>query len=215
MTPAVRRHGVPVLVLVLLLLGQAGPARADSELGVSADGSTWSFVLSGPLFDPAERWVPGDVRSSTFYVRNQASEAGTLAIEATAVDPDHLVAHDDITLDVRRDGGPWEPLPADGRPHGLVRPDLAAAAGARIEVRAGFTPASTNRSQASRLRLDLRVVLTEAAAVAGPSEPEPGGLLPDTGGVELAVLVTGGGLVLIGYAIVLGTTRIRRTEGES
>lgn len=215
MSALVRRCVLALVAPVLLLGLVVTPARAEDRLGVSADGSTWTTVLAGPLFDPSERWVPGDVRSSTFYVRNQAAEGGTLAIEATAVDLDALVAHDDITLELRRDGGAWEPLPADGRPHGLARPGLPASADARIDVRASFTPTSPNRSQTSQLQLDLRVLLTEATEVAGPSDDEPGGLLPDTGGVELAVLVAGVGFILIGYAIVLGATRNRRTEGES
>lgn len=200
---------------VLAAFGPAPPALAQSRIQVSADARTWSADLSAPVFDPSVRWIPGDVRSGTFYVRNQAAGDGTLAVAARVLDRDALVRNGDVALQIRRDNGSWTSLPADDRGHQLTRPGLAPGQTARIDIKVVFAPASPNRSQASRLHLDFRVLLVEATDVAGPLDGGgAGGLLPDTGGVTLAVLLAGACCTVAGGVIVASVTRTRRTEGQ-
>ncbi|MFL6156054.1 MAG: hypothetical protein ACJ72D_08190, partial [Marmoricola sp.] len=171
--------------------------------------NSWSASLPAPLFDPAERWVPGDIRTATFWVRNQASDAGTLTLQATVHDLDGLIARDDVSLMIRRDGGAWVPLPPDvvSRPFGDRT--LPAAASTRIDLRAELVAPSPNRSQVSTVLFDLAVGLSETSSVSGPSggATDHPGLLPDTGGVPLGILLAGAVLLALGLLILIPLRR--------
>jgi hypothetical protein len=203
-----------VALLAALLLGLPAASYAGSRIGLSTDGRTWSATLARPLFDPAVLWVPGDVRTSTFYVRNQAGDAGRLSIAAFTPDPDSLLRRDDIEIEVRRDGGSWIPLPADGRDFRFARGVLVPAATTRIDVRVAFAPSSPNRSQTSTLALRFRVLLVEIGAqVADPGgNGHHGGLLPNTGGVSFWVLAFGVAALAFGCSSLITLRLTARRE---
>jgi hypothetical protein len=206
--------GVLALVCSVVLIGS--PARADSLIGVSPDGRTWSASLPSPLFDAAERWVPGDVRSASFYVRNQAGDTGLLSLEAVTLDGDSLLQRDDIELEVRRDNGAWTRLPADGRSHRFPHAVLAPKVRTRIEVRADFLPSSPNRSQSSSLALHFTIGLVESTnQVADPNGSlghHHGGVLPNTGGVAFWVLALAVVLLLCGGTFLIALRLTARRE---
>ncbi|MCW2787224.1 MAG: hypothetical protein JWP74_3741 [Marmoricola sp.] len=185
--------GIAVVLAVLVI---PTAAWAGSLIGVSYDGSTWTPSLAAPLFDPAVRWEPGTQRTARFSVRNQATDAGALAMQASAHDADGLLS--------RR----------DGRAHRLAGTPIAAGRSGEVDVRATFDPASPNRSQLERLTLAVQVLLVEAGAqVVGVTEGTSsghGGSLPNTGGVDRWFLEVGLALMILGAAIIYVTT----TEGR-
>jgi hypothetical protein len=190
-----------VLAVCALLVLATGPALAGGKVVVSADGHTWATALSTPLFDPSVSWVPGDERTASIYVGNRSEEAGKIAVVAHADLTRY--AESDIDLQVRRASGAWAPLAADGQAHALAGADLAPGADVRVSVRAAFDPQSPNASQLRRLPISFDVVLSQAETVASPADDGSGdGALPDTGGVQLWVLVAGLLLILFGAVTI-------------
>jgi hypothetical protein len=186
---------VPVLLLAGLVL--APPAYAGDQLQVSADGVHWSDHLDAPLFNPAVRWVPGDVRVADFWVRSRAGDRGRLTLAVSTTDPDGLLARGDIGLAARADTGEWRDLDAGGR---TELTGVPAGGDARVQVRARFAWTAANGSRQDRMPLSFRATLTEASA--GDGTPGGSGVLPDTGSaipgwlLPLAALASALGLVL-------------------
>ena len=154
----------PVLTCLCLAL-MAGPASADGRIGLSRDGSTWSQTLPGSLFDPSIRWVPGDSRTASFFVRNQAESGASLRVDVRSGDRDQLLANDDIRLEARAHGSRWFPLQNNDISRTLTSRMLGVGESVKVDVRAVFDAASTNQSQ--RKSLALRSLVTLADATAG------------------------------------------------
>lgn len=133
----------------------AAPAHADEEIGLSRDGVTWSQELDAPLFDPGFRFVPGDVETRSFQVRNDGPSAGLLTVQVVATDPSALLLADDFTIEARVAGGAWVDVEAGTTP---VRTELQVAQGAQtqVAVRASFDWESTVQVRS----VPFRVVLT-------------------------------------------------------
>jgi hypothetical protein len=157
------KHGRLLLALVVttVLLG-ATAARAADGIGISDDGTSWSDGLDAPLFDPALRWVPGDSRTETFFVRNQGPSGATMTIEARSRDEDELLADDDVDLRARADGGAWVELRNGVASTRLTDGAIGQGGIVRVDVNARFDPTSTNQSQSRQLALRLRVTLADA-----------------------------------------------------
>lgn len=190
----------------------AAPAHADDEIGLSQDGVTWTETLGAPLFDPGFRFVPGDVETRSFRVRNQGPSAGLLTVQVLAADPSALLLADDFTIEAQVADGPWVDVEAGTTP---VRTELKVARNAQTQVaiRATFDPDSTRQLQ----QVPFRVLLTleEDGSVGGIDQGggdgdgdgsvggvEDGGL-PATGAavapglVWLAAGLIGGGMALV------------------
>lgn len=168
-----RRLLSAVLALGLVLVGIA-PAFAADQIGLSRDGAHWADTLEDPLFDPHVVWVPGDSRTVSFYVRNQADTNAVLSATVLTADGDQLLAGRHLSLRARA-GGQWFPLV-----NGHASPELTAASispgqQVRVDLEAAFDPASSNASQTAAVDLMLRIRLSDA--VSGPG-PEPIGTMP-------------------------------------
>ncbi len=137
-----------VLVLAVLTAG-AGAARADDEVGLSLDGHTWTADLNRPLFDPAMRWIPGDVETRSFWVRNDGPAKASMKIGVRTTDPDALFAQDDILIDARVRGGRWAPLSHGRGTRALTDRTLAKGGRVRVDLRVTFVPEATNRTELS------------------------------------------------------------------
>lgn len=205
------------LAVACLLAAPMSSAAAEDEVVVSPDGEIWSDVLPAPLFGDAVRWVPGDVRTASFHVRNQAdSQAGhAMAVETVGADG-QLIARD-MSLSGRSGAGGWVDLHQVGQRFAIDDHTVGAGEQTRVQVRAAFDPASTNQSQREQVMLRFRLVLTEASAAAGDSDnqsqsqsPSQGaGLLPETGAPAVGwLLLIAAALVGTGAALV----RSRRSE---
>ncbi|RYY50067.1 MAG: hypothetical protein EON53_03430 [Actinomycetales bacterium] len=162
------------LAVTTSLLG-ASVAYASGEIGVSEDGTSWSSGLDGPLFDPDVRWVPGDSRTKTFYVRNQGPTGASMTIEARSTDEDDLLADDEIDLRARADGGAWVDLRNGAASAELTDDAIEQDGVVRVDVNASFDPASSNRSQTARVALDFRVHLADAVGSDGESDADADG----------------------------------------
>ncbi len=198
MTPRLR---ATVLGLVLgvaaALVTAVAPATADARGGavlVSPDGSTWSADLPAPLFDPAVRWVPGDSRTSSFYVENRGSTPAEVGLQVSAQDGDALLGPGYVDLRARVAGGPWTPV---GESVGPPLDSIAIGVGEsrRVDVRAGLRAAADNLTRTSVVALTFVVRLSEKVP--------PATTIPDTGAPGLrgpllvAALCLGGGLALV------------------
>lgn len=210
------RRWVVTLLMTGLLGAAVAPASAADEIGLSRDGERWGDSLTQPLFDPDTLWVPGDSRTVSFYVRNQADSRATLTTTVRTGDRDALLANDHITLRARA-GGRWIPL-RNGKPSPeLTDASLRPGAPVKVEVQAAFDPRATNATQADSLRLMFEVRLTEVTtADADQPDDDPddsGGWLPRTGaGLAVTVLWIAGMLMAVGAVLALAGRREREQE---
>lgn len=201
-----------VMVISLLLLG-GGPAAASDELGLSRDGTTWAPDLSDPLFEAAVRWVPGDSRTASFYVRNQSGQAGTLSLDILGTATDSLMQTGDLSVEAHGAGGDWTPVTEPGTHRLLSAGQVPSSATRRVDVTVTFDPASSNQSQVRSLDLALQVRLIQDVEdnTPGDDASDDGlGLLPDTGGPSPWTVAIAAGLVLVGTL-----TARRRGAGEA
>lgn len=203
----------PTLIAVPMAVALAGPAAAADDAGpvaVSGDAVHWSDGLTEPLFDPDVRWVPGDLRTASFYVRNGGTTAATIQLRVRAVD-DALLRTGDIRFAARADGGTWAALGQDDAASLLRVAPLPVADHSTIEIRAEFDPRSGNQSQRATADLWFDVRLSQAL-VEGDADPEGGiGWLPDTGAPVLAPLaLTGAGLLGLGVGLARRRREVRR-----
>lgn len=210
-------------------------AHAADEIGLSDDGVTWSSGLDAPLFDPDVRWVPGDSRTESFYVRNEGPSGASLTIEARSADEDDLLADDDIDLRARADGGAWVALRNGVASTRLTEREIEQDGVVEVDVNATFDPTSTNQSQVRRLALDFRVLLADAAGTDGESDADADGGtdadldgpgvdadLDPPAGEETTGALPGTGttterwILLLGAALVVGGTSlvVRRRDRE-
>lgn len=202
-------RAVPMAASMFLVTLMASPAAAADELGLSTDGATWSSSIDTPLFDEAVRWVPGDERSSTFYVRNQGGTAGDLTVDVTSGRVGDLMASEDLRITARGGGGDWASVDEPGTRRLLSRPDIADGAVVPITVSVAFDATSTNTTQLQAATFRLTVNLAESAAEGG-EDVDPGGLLPDTGAPS--TWIVGVGALLVGVGAALANRRRDRAE---
>ncbi|GAB2769174.1 hypothetical protein GCM10027020_22880 [Nocardioides salsibiostraticola] len=212
------------LVFAAVTLHPIAASAQTDRLGLSSDGVTFAETLKKPLFDTTIRWVPGDVRVATFYVRNQADTAGNLQVAIKRVVLDDLIETNWLKVSARAGSKPFTSVTTGGRAslvenvvinHGDVLP---------VRVRVELLPDAPNFTQVLSSELDLLVRLSDARAIA-PITPgtnvSPGqsgelgstdsagpsgllGILPDTGNpltwwtipLALFLIITGAFLAL-------------------
>lgn len=214
------------LLFAGLLTGVAAPASAADEIGLSLDGERWADRLTQPLFDQDTLWVPGDSRTVSFYVRNQAGSDASLTASVRSSDQDGLMKNDHIALRARA-GGRWFAL-RNGKPsQQLTEAVITPGTPVKIEVEAAFDPNSSNRSQTESVRLMFEVRLTDAAGsdvpqdgenpVAGDGSDEESeglaGFLPDTGsGIPVILMLMAGIATAVGATVVVAGRRERESD---
>ncbi|KAA1424123.1 LPXTG cell wall anchor domain-containing protein [Nocardioides antri] len=203
------------VVLLASVVGAAS-ARAADEVGLSSDGVVWYDALHRPLFDPAQRWVPGDVETASFYVRNQGPSAAQLTIEVRSADGARLLADDDIEITARAEGREWLAVENGRASPWLTERAIEQGGQVRVDVTVRFVWQAPNSTMLDRLPLDFRVRLVETGPSDGPGpDSGPDGLLPDTGSaVSLIVVWVGAILVGSGLALLAGARRRRAREQD-
>lgn len=213
---------VALTTLLFCLLPSA--AHAADELDLSWDGQTWSKQLSQPMFDAKARWVPGDVGTKSFYVRNQGESGANLTIAVVARDDDGLLRFQDIQLSARVGAEDWVALETTERNFRLNNDILPAGEARKVEVRAQFDFGSPNRSQREQLTLKFRVTLSDSRASSeDPGNPEPNppgdgddgsdGSLPNSGAPAVGWVIVAAG-VLMGSGATLIKKRKREETGH-
>ena len=219
-----------VLMAAFFLTAATPASAADVRLGLSRDGVTFTPTLGQPLFDGAFRWVPGDVQTRTFFVRNQSSDPAELSIDVLAAQVDELIETGDLTVSARSGSDPFTDV-SEGGEHRLVTWVPQSAGQVRqVDVKVAFDPTSTNQSQTRSLDLDLRVLLRQTGAGPTPT-PEPptepdgdsavspsdaangasDGILPNTGAPAFWTAFAGMAFVIAGLIVALS----RREEEDS
>lgn len=203
------RAALTAAAIVLVLVP---PASADDtvvkgtrqDVGVSLDGTRYQASLDAPLFDPQVRWVPGDVRTTGFWVRNQADEAGDLTIDLVPRARKSLFATGDLSVSARAATGPWLTV-REGEPLRLLaRKDVPSQAEVPVSIRVALAPEAPNGTMVLATDFDLKVTLVDARASGSHGDNDgPGGLLPDTGSptswwvVPLGLVLLTGGVLLL------------------
>jgi hypothetical protein len=162
--PSLRALVVVAALAVLTGLAVPAPAQATTDpLVVSVDGNSWARVLPASLFAGAII-VPGTDVTRTFYVKNQSTETGNLAVALRAVtgsDPTMVAA-----LSIRAVAGPAigtdKPFAAAAPCVSLVS-GITLVAGAMMQVDVRLTLATSlhgKTSQRSVGGFDIPVTLT-------------------------------------------------------
>jgi len=208
-----RLLGGALLTLIAVAIG-AAPARADGEIGLSTDGAAWTDVLSAPLFDRPGHWVPGDVETRSFYVRNEGPSDARLTVSLLTQDPGHLVSDDDVALSARVAASGWTSLRNGQDVAPLVRDAVGQGREVRVDVRAAFRWESPNASMVQQVPLRVVVTLRQDGPLAdGDSDDGPDGTLPDTGSL-VTWWVIGGAVLSVALGVVLVVLGRRRQKGD-
>src|SRR5262249_13829577 len=147
---------------VTAALARSRPADATPvRIALSSDGLHWADRLPRPLFEPDIRWIPGDSRSRSFFVRNETAGPAVLTVVATTGANGTPLPKEDGILTVVRLGSLGGHV---GRAGGdVTRLTLAARDVEEIDVTTSFDPASTNSWQDRQLALDIAVTLADAS----------------------------------------------------
>lgn len=164
------RHLLAVIVTAVVVMAGA-PAHADDRLGLSRDGSTWSPALTTPLFSAPLRWVPGDVRTESFWVRNQSTDAAQLSLTASR----RGAAAAGIEVRGRVGSGSWVLLDDSVS---LTGGRLAAGERRRVDVRVSLPAGAGNTTQRLTTPVDFTARLVSVEA--GPGDDEPTTPAPTT-----------------------------------
>lgn len=195
-----------VFVVGTCIVGSAPAAYADDRIGLSLDRVSWTDDITTGLFDPELRWVPGDRRTETFYVRNQSGETADLTVLIQGTSSDDLMQTGDLSVTARAAGGRTTPVDSPGTRPLLHVPALRAGQVESVDVTVALRRGATNRSETESLDLAFDVRLTQARG----SEPtSDDSLLPSTGGVRLTLLMLAVALIGLGAAV------LRRPRQES
>lgn len=191
--------------VLLATVPGAAPAHAADDIGLSPDGVVWYDALHRPLFDPAVSWVPGDVETASFYVRNVGPSAARLTIDLRDVRGVELLGADDIVITARRGGGRWLSVENGDAATTLTDSAIRQGGQTRVDVRIRFRWQAPNRVMLGRLPLDFEVRLVQA----GPSDTG----LPDTGSdIGRLVVLLAGILIGCGLALLAAARRTRALE---
>ena len=199
------------LAIGIVLIG--GPASAANEIGLSRNGVTFTSSLSGSLFDPAFVWVPGDVESETFYVRNQGGDTARLTVDILGKQVSELIESGDLHV-TATSGSQAKTISSAGDHRLLTVPDVQADQIVPVKVTVAFDEASTNETQLLSSDLSFRINLKQTSAVLGEDDGDDdgNGLLPDTG-ASTPLWLAGLAAICIGTGAALISRRRTHTEG--
>ena len=199
------------LAIGIVLIG--GPASAANEIGLSRNGVTFTSSLSGSLFDPAFVWVPGDVESETFYVRNQGGDTARLTVDILGKQVSELIESGDLHV-TATSGSQAKTISSAGDHRLLTVPDVQADQIVPVKVTVAFDEASTNETQLLSSDLAFRINLKQTSAVLGEDDGDDdgNGLLPDTG-ASTPLWLAGLAAICIGTGAALISRRRTHTEG--
>jgi hypothetical protein len=161
-------------LLVALCLLAAGTATSTAQdaaepdptaIEVSLDGVRWTESITTPLFDPAVRWVPGDVRTARFFVRNNRDEQGDLRVVLQRAAQGELLDTGFLTVAARAGNGPWTEVASGGRQVLIDDDELDSDDEMAVMLRASMSIDAPNRTMVLATDLDLQIRLTQSGVV--------------------------------------------------
>ncbi|NYE96579.1 hypothetical protein FHU41_002829 [Psychromicrobium silvestre] len=200
------RHSVLMLALILgASLCFAPAAQAAGELELSRDGSSWGQSLPGPLFDSAQKLVPGSSISAEFWVRNGAASAGKLSVELNGA-LGELLQSGLLGLSLTSSSGTsWNA--SSGQSPRLLVAQIAPGSRQKLTLQASLAAAAANDTQLRKVPVSLQLILSESVESGATVQPA----LPNTG-VVLLPLFLGSALAIGGYLAVWSARRRQSTE---
>ncbi|MEO6606134.1 MAG: LPXTG cell wall anchor domain-containing protein [Aeromicrobium sp.] len=196
----------------VILLGSAAPAAADGELGISSNGASYSPTFHGPLFSSAIKWVPGDSRTATFYVRNQSTDTASLTVTLLGDHVGQLLDSGDLTVSATGGGGAFTPASNGDEQLLLLSEGIEGGDVVPVQVKVDFSYSSPNDTQLTSTDLNFRVTLTQTADVS-PGDGSTGAL-PDTGSPDITWIGLFGS-ILLGTGVAIVSRRRNNPQGES
>jgi len=186
-------------------VGRAGHAgQAADGLILSRDQISWTADLEAPLFLPGLAWSPGDVRATTFFVRNDTDEVSDVSIairRSVSADPltDRYITMSASPGTQAGGGAGVTVLPADDQGHLVLLRDLRPGDYGAVTMQVSLSPAAPAGTQVDGDTLDFRASLTS---------PEDAGGFDGFGSaahLQLAPLFLG--FALVGAAVVVWRRR--------
>lgn len=189
------------MVAASLVFGLIPPATAGpGAIELSWDAKSWSPSLQGALFEPGDRWVPGETGTRTFWLRNGSADAASLRIGIDLVE-DGLGVPADLKLSAQVANGPWVPVASSRDGHWLAVQRVRAHDVVRYRMRAEFGWHSTAERVAAHLTIKAALAGTDAGALDESDGRDPA--LPGVGTpitkatIVLGLLALGGGAALL------------------
>jgi len=161
----------------------------DPGVEVSADGEHWGDRLAEPLFDPRTVWVPGEVRTRSFWVRARRGDPASLVVSVVSDPADEVPP---VRLAVRSGRGGWA-TSDDPRRLELVGDEVVTPGSPqRVDVRASVLDAADPRSEPVPVVLDVALLTTAPRRVEDQTDraTRVRALVAATGGALLAALGT-------------------------
>lgn len=221
-----KRYLAVLIAVVIAMFSTAAPAAAAGELGISSDGVHFTPTFHGPLFDSATRWVPGDSRTATFYVRNQSPDQASLAVTILGDHMGELLDSGDITITASGGGGVSSPVTNGDEQLLLLASGIDGGETVPVNVTVDFNFDSPNATQYLSTDMNFRVTLTQSSTTppdngggnggngGGNGNGNSAGPLPNTGAPNIIWIVALGS-ILLGTGVAI-TSRSRHThQGES
>ncbi len=202
-----RRLAAALAMALSWSIGPMAPAGAsEGALDVSRNGVTWVDSISDPLFDADLRWIPGDTRTASFFVRHRGGTPGHLVVDVIGSTAGGLLDSGDLHISARGGGGTWTEVNRPGTHRLLTVPGLASGSIEKVHVTVAFDRLSQNATQLSSTRLLFRITLTDTAATGNPNGNDDG-MLPDTGGPSRWWLAVGAAALIVGGLALRATRR--------
>jgi len=151
---------VVAMVAVLSMLGAPSTAapKTWSKLLLSRDGHTWSRTLKTPLFPKRVVWVPGDVDTRKFYIRNKSGGRARLGIVIRLNDKSKMVKAHQLQLLVKVGTARWVEVARSGQQ--LVKVGMSSGAIKRVLVRVRLRSTANNSTMRKREPFSFTVRLT-------------------------------------------------------
>jgi LPXTG-motif cell wall-anchored protein len=150
------------------------------------------------------KWVPGDVRTATVYVKNNDDLRGLLDVDLLGDHVGDLLDSGDIHVTASAGNG-TSGVASDGSERRIL--SNATVDGGDVipvAVTVSFDFSSPNATQLRSTDIRLRFTLTQNEF---PSAGDGNGELPDTGaGISLWMILLGGSAVIIGAVVARRTT---------
>ena len=138
---------------------QAAPTRRWPDLVVSHRGHIWSEHLVRPIFSPATHWVPGDVRTRTFYARNQSGEDARLSVAVRVADRTAWLRRGALRMYLQVDGR-WKRI-VFSRTTGVGRMVVRKGEVVPVRVRIRLLPRAGAADARRSMRFTVTLRLTE------------------------------------------------------
>lgn len=204
-----KRSSAVLFALFIAVFSAAAPAAAADELGISSDGVTFAPTFHGPLFDSAIRWVPGDTRDATFYVRNQGGTPARMSVDLLGDHVGDLLDSGDLTITASAGGESGSTTVGEER-RLITLPTVEADEIVPVTISVDFTFSSPNNTQLRSTDLIFRINLSQTAGVLGEDDE----LLPDTGAPQIIWIVALGS-VLLGTGVAIVSRHRETQQGES